>query len=246
MDILIAIVVVLIGFFQALMGSSVSGGGMIAVPALLATGIPPHAALGTIRPAYLASAVASIWRWKAKGYLKAKESISAILPAFVGALIGAVLILQASETLTKYLIGALIFFSIFFLLIKKDAGIIRQKKKNAPIAMAAIALGVGVISGAVGVVGGTVYTVALVLVVGVTMKEALALSKVRALGNQTAALMVFALASSVMWDYAALLMAGSIVGSIAGVEITHKMPIKILKPLFIIIAVLLVVKFLFF
>lgn len=246
MDLISAIITIVIGFISALMGASISGGGIIAVPALIALGLPPHITLGTIRPSYLTGAVVSGWRYKIRGYLQMKESVFMIIPAAIGAVIGASLILGASETFTKYLIGAVVLVSVVLLLIKREAGIVKQKEKHSLIILMLIALGLGVMSGAIGVAGSTIAITAFVLIEGFTMKEALALNSVRAIGNQTAALIVFAFASSIYWDYALLLMLGSILGAVVGVEVAHKLPIKILKPIFIVAAVLLTIKFLFF
>ncbi|MDD5182424.1 MAG: sulfite exporter TauE/SafE family protein [Candidatus Nanoarchaeia archaeon] len=246
MDLILGAAIFFIGFIQAAIGSTVSGGGIIAIPALMALGVPPLMTLGTIRPAYLAGAFVSGWRFKVRGYLKLKEALTMIVPAFIGALIGASLILRVSETFTKYLIAAVVLVSIILLLVKKEAGVVKTKKKHSVILLVIIGFGTGIISGAVGIVGGTISMVALIILEGFTFKEAIALNNVRGLGNQTAALIVFALASFILWDYAIILMLGSIVGGIVGVEIAHKLPLKMLKPIFIVVAILLTIKFLFF
>ena len=46
------------GFLAAFIDSCVGGGGLVSLPALLATGLPPYLALGTNK---LAGTISSVW-----------------------------------------------------------------------------------------------------------------------------------------------------------------------------------------
>ena len=80
----------LAGFVDAIAG----GGGLIALPALLAAGIPPVAALGTNKvQSVIGTAIAAITYWR-KGFVSLRSVAIAIACALVAAFAGALVVKQ--------------------------------------------------------------------------------------------------------------------------------------------------------
>lgn len=245
MDLLIGVALFILGFTGSVMGN-VLGSALIVVPGMLALGLPPHATLGTIRPAYFFDALVSAWRFKKRGYAQIKEGLPMLISSFGGALLGAYGILQVTENIVKYIIVAIVLIASILLLVKKKAGETEGRRTHSTTKLAVIGFFAGVMSGAFGVGTGIVAAITLIFIEGYTIKQSFALGKVRAIGNQAAALAIFGISSVIIWDAALVLLLGSLVGSYLGVELVHRMSDKRIKYIFIFGSILLALKVLFF
>ena len=88
------------GFIDAIAG----GGGLITVPALLATGMPPQVALGTNKLQSSCGTAIAVWRYSKAGLTKAPGLWLAVALAFLASMAGA----QAVSVLNKDLLKQLI------------------------------------------------------------------------------------------------------------------------------------------
>ncbi len=222
------------------------GAGNLLVPGLLAVGIPAHTVLGTIRLSFLGGSSTSSWRFKIKGYLKFREGVPLIFSSFFASILGTFFILSIAERIATYLLVSIIIISVVLLLFRKKIGVKREKRKHSTVNLLLIGIGSGFVSGAFGIMGGAVSVLPLVFFERYTMKQAIALSSIRGIGSQTAALIVFALNGAILWDVSLMLLIGGVIGSLVGVEIAHKIPEKIIKFAFAFSTILLAIKILFF
>ncbi len=91
------------GFVDAIAG----GGGLIALPALLAAGVPPVAALGTNKmQSVIGTGMAAITYWR-RGYVSLRALAFPILCAFAAAFVGALLIKQIDTSLLQIAVQTL-------------------------------------------------------------------------------------------------------------------------------------------
>lgn len=101
------------GFIDSIAG----GGGLITVPALLATGMPPALALGTNKlQSCFGSFTATLYFWR-QGLIKVRQLWPHIICTFIGSAVGTLLVQHLDPgLLSKLLPFLLIAFSIYFLL----------------------------------------------------------------------------------------------------------------------------------
>ena len=86
------------GFVDAVAG----GGGLIGVPALLAFGVPPVAALATNKmQAVVGTSIAAFTFWR-KGFVDVRALLPAIVTTFAGSFIGAIVVKQIDVSLLNY------------------------------------------------------------------------------------------------------------------------------------------------
>src|SRR5690242_16222932 len=102
----------LAGFVDAIAG----GGGLIALPALLAAGVPPIAALGTNKvQSVIGTAAAALTYWRG-GYVSLKALAVAIPATLAAAFVGAFVVKQIDVSILSVAVpGALIAIALYFL-----------------------------------------------------------------------------------------------------------------------------------
>ncbi len=102
------------GFLAGFVDSIAGGGGLISLPVLMATGMPPHLAVGTNKFSATFGAVMSAWQFWRAGKVD-KHLMMRILPGtFLGAAAGCLAMLQISaEWLQPIIIAALMATAAF-------------------------------------------------------------------------------------------------------------------------------------
>src|SRR3569833_1553768 len=103
----------LAGFVDAIAG----GGGLIALPALLAAGVPPITALGTNKvQSVIGTATASLTYWR-RGFVSLKALAIAIPCTYAASFAGAFVVKQIDTSILSVAVpGALIAIALYFLL----------------------------------------------------------------------------------------------------------------------------------
>ena len=91
------------GFIDAVAG----GGGLITVPALLATGMPPQVALGTNKLQSSFGTSMAVWRYARAGLMKTPGLKLAVVLSFLASVGGAHAVSVLSKALLKQLHGCL-------------------------------------------------------------------------------------------------------------------------------------------
>jgi uncharacterized membrane protein YfcA len=108
-----------VAFLAGLIDSIAGGGGMLTVPALLTTGLPPHVALGTNKlAASFGSFTASITFYRKKLFNPYYWRLSIIFTA-LGAIIGTITVSYLSVTFLEKYIPVLIIITAFYTMMSK-------------------------------------------------------------------------------------------------------------------------------
>jgi len=109
--VLLGLTALVAGFVDSIAG----GGGLLILPALLSTGMPPHLALGTNKVIGTFGTLSASFTFIRKGLFKPGLWWSATLGTFVGALSGTVLIYLVQAELLKKLLPLAIMFAAVYL-----------------------------------------------------------------------------------------------------------------------------------
>lgn len=228
MDTVSAIAALLSGGLIGLVLGVVGGGGSIlAVPLLVyVVGIgSPHAAIGTAAVAVAANALASLAgharggrvKWRCAGVFAA----SGVIGAAVGAELG-----KAMDGQRLMALFGMLMIGVGVSMLRKrrkaDAPDVRLTRESAAVLLprlVPIGLGVGLAAGFFGIGGGFLIVPGLILATAMPLVYAIGTSLVvvSALGLTTA--MSYALSGLVDWGVTALLIAGGIAGSVAGIRL---------------------------
>lgn len=103
------------GFVDAVGG----GGGLIAVPAYLLAGIPPHLAIGTNKLSSCMGKAACIWKLARSGFVDWKLSPIPVAVSFVGSYAGASIALNLPPRVFEIILVALLPIVAFIVLRKR-------------------------------------------------------------------------------------------------------------------------------
>ena len=91
------------GFINTIAGS----GSLITLPLLIFAGLPAPVANGSNRVAVLAQSLVAVLSFRGSGVLDIRKSLPLIIPASLGALLGAQIAVRMDEVLLRRAIGAL-------------------------------------------------------------------------------------------------------------------------------------------
>ena len=159
------------GFIDAIAG----GGGIITIPVLLASGMPPHIALATNKlQGTFGSGMASI-NYNRKGFIQWSEVFVGVVYTFIGAALGtyAILLMDAS-ILAEIIPAMLVGIFIYTLLSPKMGEHDRHAYLGNHLFFLVFGIGLGFYDGFFGPGTGTVWPIALVTHLGLNLKKATA------------------------------------------------------------------------
>lgn len=231
------------GFVDAVAG----GGGIIGIPALLAAGVPPIAALATNKAqSVVGTTIAVITYWR-RGFVDPRTLIPAIAATFAGGFIGAFAVTQIDIAVLRYAIPvALILIAIYFLLSKSLGDEDRVARLDLTRFVPVVGFVLGFYDGLFGPGTGTFFTLAFVTLFGLGVTRAAGHTKVVNLASNLAALAFFIPAGQVIWPVALVMAIGQIAGGYLGAISGIRFGAKLIRPLIVVVSVALALRVLFF
>ena len=211
------LIAVVAGFIDTLAG----GGGLLSVPALLLSGIPPLAALGTNKlQGSMGTATATYMVIKNKK-VKWGDVKYLMLSAFIGAAVGAIAVQFINTDALSFVIPLVLsFITLYFLmspLFAKswEAGkacVSYQKYRNF------IVPSIGGYDGMFGPGTGSFFALAGVACQGRGLISSTAVAKPLNFSTNIAALIIFLIAGQIVWPAGILMMFGQAIGAWLGVH----------------------------
>ncbi len=196
------------------------GGGLLTLPALLATGLPPHLALGTNKGQSVFGSGAALARFARAGLVERRRAWVSFPAGLAGSFLGAALVLLIEPEVLRPLVLALLVAAALFLAFRPS---VRERDAAGPVfgstvLAGAIALGIGAYDGFFGPGTGTFLTIAFVLVLGDAMARASANAKVVNFASNLAAMILFASRGLVIWKVALPMAAAQLAGGWIGAQ----------------------------
>ncbi|PWI58135.1 TSUP family transporter [Sulfoacidibacillus thermotolerans] len=233
------------GFIAGLFDSVVGGGGVITLPTLLWTGMPPYFALGTNKLAgTFASSTSSFT------YLRSQNLYFPLLRwmipfTFIGALIGANTVLQVNETYLKLIIFIAIVLITTITLWKRHLGAsntFRGLTGKRIVLAIVVAFGLGFYDGFVGPGTGSFLLFAFLSLFRFDFLSAAGNGRVLNFTSNVAALLLFATRGKVMYMFGLPMGFAMMLGARVGSRMAIKRGARLIRPLFIAAAVVLSIK----
>jgi uncharacterized membrane protein YfcA len=251
MEILTTIWLVAAAFLGGFIDSIAGGGGLIALPALLATGMPAHMALGTSKFQGMCGTTSAIINFQRNQKIIWKVAFFGIPFALIGSVLGARLTLLFDPvSLARILIMILPPAAIAVFASKT---ITRERPAGAPLSNGAIVLTIlacltiGLYDGFFGPGTGTFLIVALVLFANMGMVNASATAKTFNLASNFGAFVTFLVSGHVNFSYAIFMAVANIGGNLLGSHLTIKHGASIVQKILVvsltILFIYLIVKY---
>lgn len=246
------------GFLAGFVDSIAGGGGLITVPALLATGLDPRIVMATNKgQATFGATVAFATYWR-RGAIERKRVPVGLACGFLGSLLGAwLLTMIRPEPLRPVVLGLLV-TSVVVVSVPKDRWIAlfaRAQKRgsllddepparasNPLLLFAPLALALGLYDGFFGPGVGTMLIVACVIVFGDGLAKASANAKIVNWASNVAALLLLSSRGLVNWPLALTMAGANVVGSFVGARLALRVGDRLVRVLVPIVALGIAIK----
>lgn len=233
-------------FLAGLVDAVAGGGGLIALPAYLVAGLPPHLASATNKCSSVFGTTVSTLRFLKEGRFHRGAALISAATALIGSALGARLNLLLSEKALHYVLIVLLPVIAVFLLLHRDFGL--ESKVEALSAgklltlSGVIGLALGAYDGFFGPGAGTFMILGFTALCGFDLVTASGNAKVVNLCSNVAAFVTFAAAGKILWTLGLPAAVCSIVGHAVGSSLALKKGAKVIRPMFFVVLILLLLR----
>ncbi len=233
---LLLVVGVVAGWVDAIAG----GGGMITIPALLLTGMPPATALATNKlQGSIGSLTASLFFIR-RGMVDLSSFKWAIAATFLGSVLGAWCVLQIdAQQLMLYLPALLLCIAVYFWLSPSVSDKDRRPRISMALFAALACTGLGFYDGFFGPGTGSMMALACVALLGYRAAKATAHAKVINFASNFGSLLFFIAFGDIHWLAGALMIAGQLIGANLGARMVLSKGSKLIRPIVVGVCILM-------
>ncbi len=237
------IIFVSAGFLAGFVDSIAGGGGIITVPVLMASGMPPHVALATNKLQSSFGSFTASLNFLKKGLITPKEIYLGVFFTFIGAMIGtnAILLLDA-KILDKIIPFMLILIFLYTLFNPKLGKVEKKSRFSSSVFFLIFGLLIGFYDGFFGPGTGTFWTIALVVLMGLNLKKATATTKVMNFTSNIVSLGVFIFSGNVLFFIGVLMGIGQIIGAYSGSSMVVKRDVSFIRTFFLFVVGVTILK----
>ena len=212
-------VAVISGTVDAIAG----GGGLIMMPVLIATGLPPHCVLGTNKLQSILGTSVATWRFRRAGLLSLRGGLPFAALSLLGAVAGALLIRRIDAHALGLLVPLLLIGVALYTVLSR-----RMEDHDAPPR-----LGPG---------AGQFYAASLVSLRGMGLTRAMGLTKLINVASNLGSLIVFASGGEVLWLLGLTMGLGAMTGALIGSRLATRHGAAVIRPLIVTVSLLLTAK----
>lgn len=238
---LLAVVGGVAGFVDSIAG----GGGLLTVPALLAAGLAPTAALATNKVQSSFGAGSAAWNYARRGAVRPRDLVGAIATTFAGAGMGTVLVQQVDPGFLETLLPFLLLGIAVYFLLRPDAGAVPRRARLGPGPYAATAAPtIGFYDGFFGPGTGSFFALSFVTLRGHDLTRATAHTKVLNLTSNLAALLFFVLGGAPVWVVGLAMAGGQFAGARVGSNLVLARGSRLVRPLLVAVSVAISIRLL--
>ncbi|MDC0491737.1 TSUP family transporter [Candidatus Pseudothioglobus singularis] len=230
---------VVAGFLDTLVG----GGGLLAVPALLLSGIPPLYVLGTNKfQGSMGTGIATflLFRKKKLDWNSVKNLMFA---SFIGSIVGGVIIQFVDTQFLSFVIPiVLVFIAIYFIVSPKPKSTVGNSKPNKKFELFAVPV-VGFYDGMFGPGAGSFFAMTGVMLKKLEIIQATILAKPLNFASNIAGFIVFFSFGHIAFLIGILMMMGQMIGAFFGTHYLLKANPLIIRFLIVIISISMLIKY---
>ena len=238
------IILFFVAFFASLIDSIAGGGGLLTTPSMLLLGISPLNVLATNKFQSCFGTFTSTYNYYKNGLLTERKKVLYFVLSFVGSSVGTLLVSRISnETLESVIPILLIAAAIFFITNKGPSGV-RQNDKLL-IIFNLLVFAIGFYDGFFGPGTGSFFVLSFIIIKGINIMEATAVTKLLNFSSNFAAFLIFAIQGYVIWLLGLSMAVAQIAGAYTGSRFAIKNGEKVVRPVLVIVSLLLSARILF-
>lgn len=230
----------LAGFIDAVAG----GGGLLVIPALLAAGVNPVAAIATNKVQASAGTASAVWTFWRAGRIDFRMLIVPLLATLGGAILGALALMVADTRWLLIILPVLLIAIAIYFLFAPTASEVDREAHLSSLSYAGVAAVIGFYDGFFGPGAGSFYALSLVTLLGMGLVRATAHTKALNLMSNVVSLVVFAFGGQVLWVLGATMAVGNFVGGRLGSKAAMRFGPALIRPLLVLISLGMTAKLL--
>ncbi|MDI3548693.1 MAG: uncharacterized protein PWR10_2345 [Halanaerobiales bacterium] len=236
------------GFIAAVFDSIAGGGGIITIPAFLALGIPPHFTLGTNKFAASWGSFTSTLTFLRSGKIYL-PLIKYIIPfTFLGASLGVNTALRINQKYLQVIVLVMLAFVSIYTILKKDIGkddSFEGLDRKKIITGSVIGFILGFYDGFFGPGTGSFLLFAFAHFFGFNFTRSTANARILNFTSNFTSLLLFAINGKIIYALGIPMAISMVLGARLGSKIAIKQGGKIIKPIFVTMTLLVVIKLFF-
>lgn len=233
-----------VAFVAGTIDAMAGGGGLISIPALMAAGIPPVAALATNKLQSACGTASALYTYARNGKVDFRRFAWPATGAFLGAAAGAVTVQHVDPGfLAAFVPVLLILMGLYFLLAPPMSDVDRHARLGT-LGLTLLVTGIGFYDGFFGPGTGSFLTTALVALGGLGLVRAIGNAKFLNLATNIAALLAMAGGGKLLWGLGIGMAAANMLGSQLGARLAIRFGGRGVRPLLVVMSIALTAKLL--
>jgi uncharacterized protein len=222
------------GLFAGFVDAMAGGGGLITVPALLSAGLSPQVALGTNKMQAACGTGLAVFRFARAGLLRWREVRFAVPVTLAAAVLGTLAVASLNPDFLRSMIPWMLLAVGLYTLASPRLGSERQPQRMRPGPFFFIFGSLlGFYDGFFGPGTGSFWTLALVLWLGLDLRQATAQTKALNLASNVGSLAVFLSAGQVRLDVGGVMIAGQLLGAWLGSHLIITRGVRFIRLVFL-------------
>ena len=234
----------MVAIFAGLLDTLAGGGGLIAIPALILSGIPPLAALGTNKLQGSMGTATATYLLIKKNKISLPETKPLMKSAFIGAVIGTIIVQFINTDILSCVIPIVLLLIAVYFLISPHSKQRANKTKVSDYQYKNIIIpSIGVYDGMFGPGTGSFFTLAGVSCKGHEIISSTAIAKPLNFSTNIASLFVFVAAGQVIWVVGIPMILGQIIGAWLGSHLLFKVNPEYLRVVVVLMCTGMLVKY---
>lgn len=218
------------------------GGGLIMMPALIATGLPPHVVLGTNKVQSSCGTAMATWRFWRAGLFRLATSWPTAAMTFAGAAAGSLLIQRIDAHWLRLIVPLLLLAVALYTVLSPAMGDEDRKARLSERGYLPVAGGVGLYDGFFGPGAGQFYTITLVGLRGLGLTRATGLTKLLNVTSNIASVIVFTAGGQVALLLGLCMGGGAMTGAVIGSHFATRHGARVIRPLLVVVSLALTIR----
>lgn len=238
------IILFFVAFIASLIDSIAGGGGLLTTPSMLILGISPLNVLATNKFQSCFGTFTSTYNYYKNGLLTEKKKSMYFCLSFIGSSIGTLLVSRISNETLESVIPVLLISAALFFITNKGPSEVKQNYKLL-VVFNLLVFAIGFYDGFFGPGTGSFFVLSFIVVKGVNIMRATAVTKLLNFASNFAAFIIFAFQGYVIWLLGLIMAIAQIAGAYTGSKFAIKNGEKVVRPVLVIVSLLLSARILF-
>lgn len=230
------LIMLLVGVVAGWVDAIAGGGGLVALPALLFTGVTPLEALATNKLQGTFGSFTAAANYTRRGWVDLRSVRWLVLGSLLGSTAGTVLVQSMSLVLVERLLPILLgVMALYFLVAPGFTDAERRPRLDNRGYACTAAPTIGFYDGFFGPGTGSLFTLSAVTLLGASATRAVGLTKVLNFASNIASVTVFLVGGHMVWTIGIAMIAGQAFGAWLGSGMAIRGGVRLIRPIVVIV-----------